>query len=136
MLIIQNTEQVLPLLDGRVAAGFPSPAGDYEEQEIDLVGYLVRRPAATFVMQVTGNSMQGAGIMDGDYILVDKSITAQPGHIVVAVVGGDMTLKRLTRRCGQYCLVAANPDYPDLPLCEDNPPEIWGVVVGCVRRYG
>lgn len=134
--VVTNNEVSLALVECRVVAGFPSPAGDYLENEIDLVSYLVRRPAATFVMQVSGDSMKNAGILDGDYVLVDKSVKAQAGHVIVVIVDGEMTIKRLAKRAGQYSLVAANPDYPDLPLCEDHPPEVWGVVIGCVRRYG
>src|SRR3954465_1142247 len=87
----------LPLLGRLVPAGFPSPADDYLEGEIDLNRYLIDRPAACYLMKVSGPSMSGAGIMDGDLVVVDRSMEAKPGHVVVAVVGGEMTLKRLRR---------------------------------------
>lgn len=125
----------LPLLGSRVPAGFPSPADDYLEGEIDLGRYLIERPAASFIMRVTGSSMSGAGIMDGDLVVVDRSIEAKPGHVVVAVWHGEMTIKRLRRlKDGRAVLKAEHPDYPELIICEEQPAEIWGVVVGCVRK--
>ncbi len=86
-------------------------------------------------MRVSGASMSGAGIMDGDLVVVDRSVEARPGHVVVAVLGGEMTIKRLRRtRAGRVMLLAENPDYPAVVVGEGNPAEVWGVVVGCVRK--
>ena len=135
MLKIIENPQTLPLHSFIVPCGFPSPADDHLEDDIDLVSHLVSRPAATFVMQVSGDSMEGAGIFSGDYVVIDKSIETQPGQIVVAVLNGDMTLKRFERRAGRYYLTSTNPQkYKPIQLCEENPPEIWGVVVGVVRK--
>ena len=126
---------LLALLGRMVPAGFPSPADDYLEGEIDLARLLVERPAASFIMRVCGHSMSGAGILDGDFIVVDRSITARPGHVVVATVHGEMTIKRLRRlRDGRIVLKAEHPDYPELLICEETPAEVWGVVVGVVRK--
>lgn len=125
----------LPLAGRHVPAGFPSPADDYLEGEIDLNRLLVERPAATFFIRVAGTSMSGAGIMDGDFVVVDRSVEAVPGHIVVAVVAGEMTVKRLRRaKGGRAVLVAEHPDYPALIVGEGDHAEVWGVVVGCVRK--
>jgi DNA polymerase V len=125
----------LPLLGRLVPAGFPSPADDYLEGEIDLNRYLIERPAACYLMRVSGPSMEGAGIMDGDLVVVDRSVEAVPGHVVVAVCSGDMTIKRLRAlKDGRMVLKAEHPSYPSMILCEENPAEIWGVVVGCVRK--
>ena len=125
----------LPLLGRLLPAGFPSPADDYLEGEIDLGRYLIERPAASFVMRVSGPSMSGAGIMDGDLGVVDRSLEAKPGHVVVAVCHGEMTIKRLRRlKDGRSVLQAEHPDYPERIICEEQPAEIWGVVVGCVRK--
>src|SRR3954451_17387344 len=127
----------IPLLGRLVPAGFPSPADDYLEGEIDLGRYLVERPAATFFLRVSGHSMSGAGILDGDLVVVDRSLEARPGSVVVAVVGGEMTIKRLRRlRDGRVASRAEHPDYPELVVGEEQPAEVWGVVVGCVRKMG
>jgi DNA polymerase V len=127
----------LPLLGRLVPAGFPSPADDYLEGEIDLGRYLIERPAATFLLRVSGQSMSGAGILDGDLVVVDRSVEAKPGHVVVAVLGGEMTIKRLRRLTdGRTALKAEHPDYPPVIIGEEQPAEIWGVVVGCVRKMG
>jgi DNA polymerase V len=125
----------LPLFGRVVPAGFPSPADDYLEGEIDLNRYLIERPAACHPMRVSGGSMSGAGIMDGDLVVVDRSVEAVPGYVVVAVVAGEMTLKRLRRlRDGRHLLKAENPAYPSTVVGEEHAAEVWGVVVGCVRE--
>ena len=88
-------------------------------------------------MRVQGKSMAGAGVLDGDHVVVDRSVIARPGHIVVALVHGDRTLKRLQRRGGRLWLTpepAAGHEFPDMVVDEDV--EIWGVVVGVARRCG
>ena len=125
----------LPLVGRRVPAGFPSPADDYLEGEVDLNRYLIERPAACYLMRVSGASMSGAGIMDGDLVAVDRGVEAVPSHVVVAVVAGEMTIKRLRRtRDGRAVLRAENPDYPAVVVGGGNPAEVWGGVVGCVRK--
>ena len=131
--IIENHEEIA-FYAVRIPAGFVSPADDYLEDNIDLMSHLIRRPAATFVMQITGDSMTGAGMVDGDYILVDKSVTPVCGHIVVAVLNGDMTVKYFDKINGQYCLKPANSKYKPIMLNEEEPPEIFGVVIGVVRK--
>ena len=125
----------VPLLGRLVPAGFPSPADDYLDGEIDLSRYLIERPAATFLMRIVGESMRGAGILDGDLVVVDRSVEAKTGHVVVAVCDGDMTIKRLRRLTGgRAVLLAENPDFPEFVICEETPAEIWGVVVAVVRK--
>ncbi len=127
----------LPLLGRLVPAGFPSPADDYLEGEIDLNRLLIERPAACYLMRVSGPSMSGAGIMDGDLVVMDRSVEAVPGHVVVAVIHGEMTIKRLRRLAdGRVLLKAEHPGYPSMIICEEHPAEVWGVVVGCVRKMG
>ena len=125
----------VPLLGRLVAAGFPSPADDYLDGEIDLSRHLIERPAATFLMRVAGSSMSGAGILDGDLIVVDRSLRPRSGQIVVVVVSGEMAVKRLRRaRDGRVVLASENADYPEFVVGEDLPAEVWGVVVGVVRK--
>ena len=124
----------LPLLSG-IAAGFPSPASDYGELALDANDYLIRHRAASYYFNVEGDSMNGAGILDGDKVLVDRAVEPQHGHIVVAVVNDAYTLKRLYRRLGMLELRAENPAYA--PICpkEGEELQIWGVVVGLLRKY-
>lgn len=117
-----------------VSAGFPSPAGDDLEDPIDLVAWIVRRETSTFWYRVSGNSLSRAGILDGDFVAIDRSGKVLPGRTVLALHNGDMTLKVLTRRDGRMWLEARSDDqYPPLPVLETT--EIWGVVAGIARRY-
>lgn len=101
----------LPLFLSRVSAGFPSPADDYLEGKLSLDEHLVSRPEATFFLRVQGDSMVGAGIHDGDLLIVDKSLTPRHGSIVIAEVHGKLTVKRLYRKNGKISLLAENPAY-------------------------
>jgi DNA polymerase V len=121
----------------RIDAGFPSPAADDLEEPIDLAAWLVEQPAASYVMRVQGWSMVGANISDGDYVVVSRAIDPRPGHIVVALVHGDRTMKRLRRRRDRLWLVPEAADGEVYPVTEvDGDVEIWGVVVGLARKYG
>jgi len=123
----------LPMLIVRTPAGFPSPAADDMEEPINLGDWLVEHPAACYIMRVEGHSMAGAGINDGDLIIVNRAIKPRSGHIVVALVHGDRTLKRLRRRGDRLWLVPEAEGYPDTII--DEHVEIWGVVVGLARKY-
>ena len=114
-------------------AGFPSPAADDLEEPIDLGSWLMEHPAASYVMRVDGHSMLDAGITDGDLIVVNRAAKPRAGHIVVALVHGDRTLKRLRRIEGRLWLVPDAEGYTRT-LVDENV-EIWGVVVGLARRY-
>ena len=117
-----------------VSAGFPSPAGDDLEDPIDLIAWIVRRETSTFWYKVSGNSLCRAGILDGDFVTIDRAGKVQPGRTVLALHNGDMLLKVLTRRDGRMWLEARSDDhYPPLPVLETT--EIWGVVAGIARRY-
>lgn len=118
-----------------VSAGFPSPAGDDLEDEIDPVAWVVRRPSSTFWWRVEGDCLLDVGILDGDLIAVDRDGKRRLGRAVLAVVDGDVTAKILRRRGGRYYLSPANAagDFPDIELTPDS--EVWGVIAGVVRRY-
>ena len=122
-----------PLFLSGVSAGFPSPADDYLDRKLDLNEYLVKNPAATFFVRVAGDSMIGAGINDNDILVVDRSLEPCSGNIVIAVVNGDLTVKRLIRNKTSCRLAAENPDYPDLEITEDTPLEIWGVAAYAIH---
>ena len=124
----------LRLVLHRVHAGFPSPATDYIEEGLDLNDYLVRHRAASFLFTVQGDSMQGAGIVEGDKVIVDRSIDPQHNHIVIAVVDGEYTIKRLFRRGSRIELRPENPAFQPIRFADGSQLEIWGVVVGVVRR--
>ena len=118
----------IPLVQSFVPAGFPSPADDYVEKDLDLNEYLVRHPAATFFVRVAGDSMIDAGIHHGDILIVDRSLDAEPGRVVIAVVEGEMLVKRLRRLGGRLALLSENENYPPLELREGVDLIIWGVV--------
>jgi DNA polymerase V len=113
-------------------AGFPSPAQDDMQDPIDLGAWLVEHPAASYIMRVDGQSMSGAGINDGDLIVVNRAKKPKAGAIVVALVHGDRTLKRLRWINGRHWLVPEAEGYPEILVDEDV--EVWGVVVGVARK--
>lgn len=123
-----------PEISHRIAAGFPSPAADYTEDGLDLNAYLIQHKAASFFFEVSGDSMIGVGILDGDKVAVDRSITPQHGHIVVAVLNGEYTIKTLFRQAGRVELHAENPHFKPICMVEGSELAIWGVVVGVVRK--
>lgn len=123
-----------PLFSCAVPAGFPSPADDYIEGQLDLNEYFVEHPAATFYVRVTGESMTGAGIFPGDILIVDRSLEAQHGKIVIAVVNHELTVKRLHRRNGVIELRPENPVFPIIGCKDGMELVIWGVVCGLVRK--
>jgi DNA polymerase V len=125
----------VPLYGASVAAGFPSPADDYVESALDLNEYLVGNPAATFMVRVSGESMLGAGIHDGDVLVVDRSRDPAPGRIVVAVLDGELTVKRLRFREGRWVLAPENPAFEPIVVGSGQDLHVWGVVTGVVRRY-
>ncbi|KIT16591.1 LexA family protein [Jannaschia aquimarina] len=118
-----------------VSAGFPSPAADDLEDEIDPIAWVVRRPASTFWWRVEGDCLWDVGIRDGDLIAVDRDGKRRLGRAVLAVIDGEVTAKILRRRNDRYYLAPANSaeDFPDVELTPDS--EIWGVLAGVVRRY-
>lgn len=118
----------------RVPAGFPSPAQDHAVSRIDLNQVLIRHPLATYFMTVSGPSMRDAGIDDGDRLVVDRALTPQHGNVVVAVIDGEFTVKRLHRRNGIVKLVAANPTFPEIRMREETDLQVWGVVTFCIKK--
>ena len=118
----------------RVAAGFPSPAADHTRKRIDLNEHLILNREATFIFRVKGDSMTGAGIYEGDELLVDRSIDARHGNIVLAVLNSDFTVKRLYHRGGVVKLLAENPLYPPILIKEGEELVIWGVVTRSLHK--
>ena len=127
------SEAALPVFIARIAAGFPSPAADYEEQKLDLNKYLIQNPAATFFVRVSGDSMVGAGIHDGDLLIVDRSKEPKNGNVIIAVLNGQLTVKRLRIRRGKLSLEPENENYPVQPITEGMEFEVWGVVTNVIH---
>lgn len=122
-----------PLFLSGVSAGFPSPADDYLDRKLDLNEHLVKNPAATYFVRVAGDSMMGAGINDNDILVVDRSLEPSSSNIVIAIVNGELTVKRLIKNRNSCRLIAENPDYPPLEINEDTPLEIWGVATYAIH---
>jgi len=125
----------LPLFGHKVVAGFPSPAEDYIEARLDLNAKLIRNKEATFLLSVQGDSMKDAGIMDGDILVVDRSIEPQDGKIVIAALEGELTVKRLSMKSTGTWLVPENDDYPPIPVKEGAEIVIWGVVTATISQF-
>ncbi len=122
-----------PLMGCRVRAGFPSPADDHLDVEIDLHAHVVRRPASTYFVRAEGDSMLGDGIHHGDLLVVDRSLEPLPGRVIVIAVDGEPTVKRLECRQDRTCLVASNPRFAPIPL-EGRECQVWGVVTHVVHE--
>ncbi|MEO9605386.1 MULTISPECIES: LexA family protein [Alphaproteobacteria] len=132
---VHMPSQSVRIVSTPVSAGFPSPAGDDLEDEIDPMAWVVRHPSSTFWWRVEGDCLWDAGIRDGDIIAVDRAGKRRIGRAVLAVVEGAVTAKILRKRGDRYYLAPANSQeqFPDVELTEDS--EIWGVIAGVVRRY-
>lgn len=132
---IQDTPLVLPFVGSKVRAGFPSPADDFAAARIDLASELIFHPQCTFILRLQGDSMEGAGMFDGDLLVVDKYLRPRHGDIVVAELDGEFTCKRLHMRNDQIILRPENPTYPEIRPKPGQTLEIWGVVTSCVKRF-
>lgn len=124
----------IPLAESGVHAGFPSPADDFPEGSLDLNSLVIRHPEATFFARVEGDSMKDEGIVEGDILVVDKSIEPYDGCLAVAVVDGEFTLKRVRMEPDKILLVPANPKYKVIEIFPDNEFSVWGVVRYVVKK--
>lgn len=124
----------IPLYSAKVAAGFPSPADDYIEAKLDLNEHLVKHPAATFFVRVEGESMIGAGIYPDDILIVDRSLKPSNGKIVIAVLNGELTVKRLKLgQGGALSLLPENDKFPVIHVTEEMNFNLWGVVTNVIH---
>ena len=128
-----STRYALPIFLGRLPAGFPSPADDYLEGKLDLNRHLIKHPAATFFVRVTGDSMIGAGIHSGDLLVVDRSLEPADKNVVVAVLDGELTVKRLSKQNGILRLLPENRNYQPIEITPQQTIEIWGVVTSVIH---
>lgn len=130
----QSTIQ-LPFFSSRVPAGFPSPAQDHMEQVLSLDELLDIQAPHTYLVQAAGHSMKGAGIFDGDILVVSRAREAVRGDIIIAALNGDPVVKRLERRGDSVVLLSENPAYPPIYVMEGDQLEEWGVVTSSIRRH-
>lgn len=131
---IKKSNVALPLYLESIKAGFPSPADDFIDKKLDLNDYLVKHPVATFFVRVSGDSMLGAGIHSGDILVVDRALDAFNNNIVVAVVNGELTVKRLKTGKGRVILMPENSNYKPINISEDDAFSIWGVVTSVIHK--
>ena len=133
VIAVSQLSLSLPLFSS-VSAGFPSPADDYTEERLNLDQYLIKNPASTFFVRVEGMSMIGAGIYPDDILIVDKSQEAKSGDVIVAVLEGEFTVKRLVRERGKYYLRPENDRYQPIELNADIDFQVWGVVTNVIHK--
>lgn len=124
----------LSLMSSEVKAGFPSSADDHVTEQLDLNEHLITHPSATFFVRVDGDSMQGASIQSGDILIVNRALEPQSGHIVVAVLNGEFTVKRLQRTDNTVSLIAENKEYPSIIVSPEDDFSVWGVVTYVVHK--
>ena len=123
----------IPLFESRIQAGFPSPTDELSEGALDLNEYLIPHKASTFFIRVTGESMTGVGIFPGDMLIVDRSLAPTYGRIVIAILNGEMTVKRLEKDKNRVLLCSENEQFPDIKVTEDDDFSIWGVVTNVIH---
>jgi len=128
-----RTAPQVPLFGSTVAAGFPSPADDWLEGELDLVRFLIKHPAATFYVRVSGDSMTGASIHQGDILIVDRACKPLSNDIVIASINGELTVKRLVIRGDKILLMPENQNYKPIEITEDMGFETWGKVLHVIH---
>ena len=132
---LDNSPNWVMLIHGLVQAGFPSAAEDTCAKRIDLNAVLISHPTATYLLRARGSSMVEAGIFDGDVLIIDKAVKARHGHIVVAEVDGEFTVKKLFNRNGRTKLQAANVTFPDIQFKDGQEMKVWGVVIHTIKSF-
>lgn len=133
-VFVSDVSIMLDVCGWRVPAGFPSPAADHTQERIDLNKQLIRNKEATYIFRVKGDSMTGAGIYEGDALLVDRSMDPKHNNIVIAQLNNEFTVKRLYRRGGVVKLIAENPIYPPRLIKEEDDFIVWGVVTNNIHK--
>ena len=130
-----TVSKALPLFASQPAAGFPAPADDLVEDTLNIHDLVVKNPSSTFFVRVAGDSMEGVGIFSGDVLVIDRSIAATDGKIVVAANYGELVVKRLSTINGKRALSSANDAYEPIFISDNDDCFIWGCVVGSVRQF-
>jgi len=132
--IISKGLYEIPLYGSSVAAGFPSPADDYIEDKIDINKYLIKHPASTFLVRATGESMINVGIFPNDILIVDRSLKAENGKVVIAVIDGELTVKKYKEEGKKITLKAENESYEDIEFQKGSEALIWGIVTNVIHN--
>lgn len=130
---VDNNAYQIPLYAAKVAAGLPSPTEDYIADTLNLNEFLIKHPTSTFLVRASGSSMINAGIHENDILIVDRSIAATPGKIVIAAIDGQLTVKRLQQKNGKFILLPENPDYQPIEIADESNVCIWGVVTNVIH---
>lgn len=130
----QNQQKSLYLAQEKISAGFPSPADDFKELRISIDQEVVRNEEATFYARVSGESMQGAGLDDGDLLVIDRSMEPKNGKIAVCCIDGEFTVKRLKVVEDGVFLIPENPKYQPIKVTEENELIVWGIVTYVVKK--
>lgn len=128
-----ESEQTIPFIKEGVSAGFPSPAADFMETNIDLNKELSENPLATFYIKVKGNSMINAGINDKDVLVVDRSLEPRNNKIAICFIDGEFTVKRILLEKDCLYLMPENPSYQPIKVTEENQLIIWGIVTYVIK---
>jgi len=129
-----SSHHELELFSSQIPAGFPSPADDFLEKRLDLNEYLIKNKSATFLIRVHGDSMINAGIFDGDLLVVDRSAQPTSGKIVLGVLNGEFTVKRIEKRKTKLFLVPENDDFKPIEITNEMDFKIWGVVTFAIHK--
>ena len=124
----------LPFITSGIKAGFPSPAADFDETRISLDKALVKNPDTTFYAKANGQSMKGAGIDDGDIMVIDRSIEPRNNKIAVCLIDGEFTVKRIKKTKEELLLMPENSDFQPIKINEDNQLVIWGIVTYVIKK--
>tara|TARA_B100000902_G_C27133861_1_gene825057 strand:+ start:126 stop:524 length:399 start_codon:yes stop_codon:yes gene_type:complete len=124
----------IPFYQFNVPAGFPSPAENFMDLDLNLQDYLVQNPSATFCVRVTGDSMQNAGIFSGDVMVVDRSLEPKNNTIVLAVLDGEFTVKRIQKKREELFLNPENKDFKPIKVTEEMNFQVWGVVTHIIHK--
>ncbi|MBP6976521.1 translesion error-prone DNA polymerase V autoproteolytic subunit [Candidatus Dojkabacteria bacterium] len=124
----------IPLVGSTVSAGFPSPAEDFVECQLDISQKIIKNPSSTFLVRANGNSMKDKGIQDGDILVVDKSLEATNNSVIIAYIDGEFTVKRFVKKGNKVILYPANHNYKPITVTTENDFMVWGVVTYVLHK--
>jgi len=130
----EGTDKSIPLYSNKISAGFPSPAEDYIENRLDLNEYLIKNPSSTFFAKVQGDSMVKVGINDGDILIVDRSLEPVTGKIIIGVLNGEFTVKRIIKKGKQFFLQPENDNFKPIEITNNPDFSIWGIVTHSIHK--